>query len=109
VNLSYSLRHESLVVTIAGRLDALSAEAAQQALLGHIAAGASRLVVDASQLDYISSAGIRVLLVAAKAAGQKPGGRFAVAAPTALVRKILADCGLDTCLGVVADVTEAAG
>ncbi len=109
MELSQDKRNGILVVTIAGRLDALTAPDAEKALLAHLEAGETKLVVDAGKLDYISSAGIRVLLMAAKKAARAPGGRFAVAAPTAVVRKILVDSGLEACLGVVATVTEATG
>ena len=60
-------RHGDIVILgLTGRLDAGSAGALEQQMLGLIDAGTQRLVVDARDLDYISSAGLRVLLVAAK-------------------------------------------
>lgn len=101
-------RHpRALVLTLAGRLDALAAEAAQQAILAQLGDDA-RLVLDLAGVDYLSSAGIRVLLVAAKTVGRRPGGFFAVARPTPTVRRILSDSGLDDCLGLTDDLAAVA-
>lgn len=53
------------IVAIAGSLDSTTSPAAQKALEA-VVAGARNVAMDFSQLDYISSAGLRVLLGAAK-------------------------------------------
>jgi len=53
---------------VKGRLDSTTAPVLGQKLEAVVAAPASRLVVDFRELEYISSAGFRVLLVAAKRA-----------------------------------------
>ena len=55
-----------MVVSVDGRVDASNAPTLEQKLLGLIAAGEQHLVIDCTQLEYVSSAGLRVLLVAAK-------------------------------------------
>jgi anti-anti-sigma factor len=55
-----------LAVALRGRLDAATSKAVEERLLGLIEAGEIRLVVDLAQLDYISSVGLRVLMLAAK-------------------------------------------
>ena len=55
-----------LVLAAVGRADSTSAPTLEQRLLGVIAAGERRLVVDLGAVDYISSAALRVLLVAAR-------------------------------------------
>ena len=54
------------IVTIAGKLDSITSPEAQRALDAILAGGGRKIVVDFSALDYISSAGLRVLLGAAK-------------------------------------------
>jgi len=54
------------VVGIAGRLDSGTSETFAERLHHLIDGGERRLVVDGATLDYVSSAGLRVLLVAAK-------------------------------------------
>jgi len=53
------------IVAIAGSLDSTTAPEAQKSL-DAVLAGANKVVLDFSELDYISSAGLRVLLGAAK-------------------------------------------
>jgi anti-anti-sigma factor len=51
--------------------------------------------VDCSQLDYISSAGLRTLLVAAKRLAPK-GGKIALSAPKDLIKEILDIAGFSS-------------
>lgn len=57
---------DALVVGVDGRLDSTTAPALEQQLLTLIEAPERRLVLDFSQLVYITSAGLRTVLVAAK-------------------------------------------
>lgn len=67
-------RHESIVVVgLRGRMDSNTARVVEEKLLSLIDDGESRLVLDCAQLDYISSAGLRVLLMAAKRTTQAKG------------------------------------
>ena len=54
------------VVGITGRLDSGTSDSLAQRLHHLIDGGERRLVIDGQKLDYISSTGLRVLLVAAK-------------------------------------------
>ena len=54
------------VVAIEGSLDTNTSPAAQDALSDLIADGAETIVADFAKVEYISSAGLRILLVAAK-------------------------------------------
>lgn len=54
------------VVGLNGRLDSGTSDSLAQRLHLLIDGGERRLVIDGEQLDYISSTGLRVLLVAAK-------------------------------------------
>jgi len=95
------------IVSLKGRLDALTADKVQEALLASLTPETPRTAAETSGLDYMSSAGIRSLLVAAKAAGRLNGGAFAVLKPSPIVRKILAECGLDACLGLTNELPDA--
>jgi len=55
-----------VVIAPSGRIDSTTSEALEQALTRALDAGERRLVVDFDRVSYISSAGLRVLLVAAK-------------------------------------------
>ena len=78
------------VVTPAGRIDHASADDFQAALEPHVAAcreSAPALVIDMSNVDYISSVGLRVLMVAAKQV-KSQNGCIVVAALSPLVKEV---------------------
>lgn len=54
------------IVQIAGRLDSGTSDGLAQQLHQIVDGGTRRLVIDFERLDYVSSTGLRVLLVAAK-------------------------------------------
>ncbi len=55
-----------LILSIAGRLDSATSPVFEESLIGNIKAGKTRLVLDFGPLEYISSAGLRVLLKATR-------------------------------------------
>lgn len=61
------------VLTITGRMDAVTAPEYEKALNERIAAGESTFVIDFQGLEYISSAGLRALLATAKLLKTKNG------------------------------------
>jgi anti-anti-sigma factor len=54
------------ILTIGGRLDANHTKKAEDTFLALVKEGEKHFIFDLSPLEYISSAGLRVLLVAAK-------------------------------------------
>ena|SRR5262252_800114 len=61
------------IVALAGHLDSNTSPEAQAALDAILAGGSRKVVIDFSALDYISSAGLRVLLGTAKRLKQERG------------------------------------
>jgi anti-sigma B factor antagonist len=55
-----------VTLSLSGKLDTTSAKAFEEKILGQIESGERRIVIDLAQLDYVSSAGLRVLLLASK-------------------------------------------
>jgi stage II sporulation protein AA (anti-sigma F factor antagonist) len=55
-----------LIVYLRGRLEAATAEEADESLMQLIDAGQHRLALDLSRLDYASSAGLRTIVSTAK-------------------------------------------
>ena len=55
-----------VIVGLSGKLDATTAKAFEEKILAEISLGDRRFVIDLSQLEYVSSSGLRVFLVAAK-------------------------------------------
>lgn len=61
------------VLQVKGRIDSTSAPVLGERLTAMLGAAPARVVVDFSHLEYISSAGFRILLLAAKRADQTTG------------------------------------
>ena len=73
MEISTRTSNDTHIVAIAGSLDSTTSPAAQKAL-EPVLAGAKKVALDFSQLDYISSAGLRVLLGTAKQLRASGGG-----------------------------------
>ena len=65
MEISTRTSNDTHIVAIAGSMDSTTSPEAQKALDGVLAV-ASKVALDFTKLDYISSAGLRVLLGAAK-------------------------------------------
>ena len=63
MDLQTRIENNAIVVTISGRLDAVTALEYEKRIRELIDSGNSYFVVDFEQLDYISSAGLRALLL----------------------------------------------
>lgn len=84
-----------------GRLDGTTAAAAEKEILGLLVDGVSSITIDLSELDYVSSAGLRVMLVSAKAAKAK-GGKVVLLSPKPAIMEVLTISGFDKILQVQA-------
>lgn len=61
------------IISIFGRLDATTASEAEQSIFSIIDDAGVKLLIDLSNLEYISSAGLRTLLLVAKNVSAKDG------------------------------------
>jgi anti-anti-sigma factor len=66
-----------VTLRLSGKLDATVADAFEEQILGQIDAGERLIVVDLARLDYIASAGLRVLAFANKRLNST-NGRMAI-------------------------------
>lgn len=76
-----SQQQNTLLLALKGRIDSASAGAFEQAVLELFAEPGRRAVLDFAAVDYISSAGLRVVLMAAKRAKQGQGRLLLCALP----------------------------
>lgn len=97
---------QTIVVTVAGSVDALTAGQVTSYLGAHVDSGQKQLVLDMSQVDFMSSAGLRTILDILRRARQ-PGGDFRLAAAQAGVRRTLEISGFTRILKTYATVDEA--
>ena len=82
-----------------GRIDTASSGDVMDQLNGPVNAGATRLIVNLKDLTYISSAGLRSILVAAKMTKTLNGG-MRLCEPNALVSKTLEVSGFDNLIKI---------
>ncbi len=66
MDVSEKLLSGVVILSLKGRLDSNTSEAFERKLLEAVRTAEGRLILDFAELDYISSAGLRVLLKAAK-------------------------------------------
>jgi len=96
------------VVTVSGRMDALTAPVFQDRMSGLIAVGDTVLVVDLALLEYISSAGLRSILTIAKALKSK-GGQLIFVNVTGTVRDVFDMSGFGTIFPMHGSLADALG
>lgn len=65
-----SLSSNIMILSVSGRVDSGNAKDFEKAILPEISDAAGGLILDGGSLEYISSAGLRVILMAAKSAQQ---------------------------------------
>ena len=99
--------NDTHIVAISGSLDSTTSPEAQKSLDG-VLAGAKKVVLDFSQLDYISSAGLRILLGAAKHL-RASGGKLGIFGLNQSVREVFEISGFSTILSVYQSEAEALG
>lgn len=95
-----------MVLSPAGRLDADTAAGLQDQILAHMESGETIVLLELSALDYVSSAGLRAILVAAKKL-QETAGRFALCGLSENVAEVFAVSGFDSILNIYSDQTTA--
>jgi anti-anti-sigma factor len=94
-------------LAITGRLDAVTAAAAEADINKTIESGATHLVMNLSGLEYISSAGLRVLLVTAKKLSRQ-NGKIVLCNMRDAVREVFEISGFLSIFPVAANEEEAA-
>ena len=99
-------RGDVFVVRPEGRIDTNTSEEFERSLTGRIDVGARRLVIDMGGTDYISSAGLRVLLLTAKKL-KGNGGQLVLGGMNPSVRQIFELAGFLSIFSVEADVDRA--
>jgi anti-anti-sigma factor len=95
-----------VIVRVVGRLDGSSAQPAEDSFTRLLSGGAPHLAIDMSKLDYISSAGLRVLLVVARRM-QLGKGKIVLFGLLPNVREVFAISGFDKIFSIHTDAEAA--
>ena len=94
------------IVTLHGKLDVASNADVEKSLLDVIALGEMKLVIDCAALDFISSAGLRSLIMAIKHMKVR-GGVIALVALKRDVKMIIEISGLSPLIKIYATRADA--
>jgi stage II sporulation protein AA (anti-sigma F factor antagonist) len=95
-----------MVVSVIGKLDAVTASDYEQKLNSLIADGETKFVVDFEKLDYISSAGLRAILATAKRIKAK-SGKIVMANVSGTVKEVFDISGFGSIFPMYSSVASA--
>lgn len=99
-------RADGLVLHVIGKLNASTSKGLEAKLLALIAAGQEKLVIDLSQLDYVSSAGLHVFLLGAKRM-EEAKGRIILCSLKPEIKHVFDIAGASSLLTLAASIEEA--
>ena len=94
MELQYSeLKNKIRLIKLIGKLDILGVGAIETKFAGYCAGEGSRVLVDLSDVDFLASIGIRLLILNAKSVFGRDG-RMVLFSPTPEVRSVLEVTGI---------------
>lgn len=91
----------AMVLVPVARVDSATAKAFEVRVLAAVNSGAAKIVIDFAELDYISSAGLRVVLVGAKMT--RAPRKFALCGMKPHIREIFDVSGFARILTILPD------
>jgi anti-anti-sigma factor len=97
---------DALVVALDGRLDTVGVDQIESRFAAAVGAGARHALIDLSQVSFVSSMGVRLIITTARAQRQRGLGLVLFGAPP-IVRSTLDTVALDHIVPVVASRAEA--
>ena len=96
----------ALVISLKGRLDSVTSPMLEKDLADLMAGGERFLVMDLGDLEYISSAGLRSILVVVKRLKEKQG-KLVLASLKSVVREVFEISGFSTIIPIFGSVDSA--
>ncbi len=106
MQISVKTSNDVKVLAFEGRLDTQTSPDAQQQLTRLIEKGETKILVNLGKVDYISSAGLRVLLVVAKQL-KTADGELRICGLNEVVKEVFDISGFDMILPISASESEA--
>ena len=94
------------ILALSGRVDATTSPDFESKLIDVASSAASGIVLDFHHVDYVSSAGLRVLLVGVRALGGAPQ-RLVVACASDNVKEVITLTGFQRLLTICGSMEEA--
>jgi anti-anti-sigma factor len=99
---------DTRVVMLQGKLDTMTTPSAESHINSLLDSGASQLIVNFEQLNYISSSGLRLLLATAKRL-KSSGGELRVCSLNEMAREVFEISGFSSILNVFDTEQDALG
>lgn len=106
LNVSFDQQPKRTLVRLEGRLDATTTPQLEKKILSFIEKEKQKLLIDFSKIDYLSSAGMRLLLSATKKI-KAHGGKLVFSAMNDEVMQIVKMAGFDKILEIYSTESEA--
>ncbi len=106
MQISVKNTNEVKVLAFEGRLDTQTSPDAQQQLTRLIEEGGTKILVNLEKLDYISSAGLRILLIVVKQL-KTTDGELRICSLNEVVKEVFDISGFDMILPISASESEA--
>jgi stage II sporulation protein AA (anti-sigma F factor antagonist) len=97
---------QTLIVSAKGRIDGANATEVQGVLSSAIEPGVKLMLLDLGGLTYISSAGLRVIMLTARTLDRN-GAKFAVGSPAGPIREVFQISGFDQIIPIFDSRAEA--
>lgn len=94
------------IVDLEGRLDSKAVGAVNDEMVRIIQGGAKQMIVNLEKMDFVTSAGLRVLLRSSKLL-QGAGGKMKLCGANDLVGDVLKTAGFDSLLNLYSTESEA--
>lgn len=106
MTLEQQARGDITILRPVGRLDSASSPELELAILERLDGGCRRLVFDLADMDYVSSAGLRVILLAGKKL-RASQGKLVIAGMRDMVREVFEMSGFLSLFAVAPSVDDA--
>ena len=106
MDLRESVAGNVTILEVAGRIDSTTAPTFSTRLMAAVNAPQNRVVIDLKQVQYISSAGFRVLLIASKRT-EEANGRLALCGMSGEVRRLFDIAAFTDLFTILASRAEA--
>lgn len=98
--------NDIVIIKLIGKLDSNTAPQLEGTIIPLIDSGEKKVLVDGIQLDYISSAGLRILLMAAKKL-KASGGKIVLSNLKDYIKEVFEIAGFNMIFQIYSDNTEA--
>jgi anti-anti-sigma factor len=97
---------QTVKINLSGRMDIEGVSHIETQFASMTASPRTAVIVDMSEVPYMSSIGIRALLMNAKSVSKR-GGKFVLLNPQANVRNVLVTSGIDQLIAIHSELSTA--